>query len=168
MPIVLGEHIDRSFYELDHRFTVVDEPVHASSRQLIAYWRACEAKGGMRMGRDIPRRAIARLLSQVMILEPFPNWEDAYVRYAGFGTAKFFGRDVTGLLFSAVKAPDRGGTLQQLFVEARDIVAENRCLTRDHRALNAGVEIAHQEVVTFPICSPGGESRWILSAAFDL
>jgi hypothetical protein len=167
MPVVLGEHIDRSFYELDHRYTAVDEPSHPSSRQLIAYWRKCEAKGGMRMGRDIPGRAIAPLLTYLLIFEPFPNWEDAYVRYAGFGTAKFFGRDATGLLFSDVRADDRGGTLKRLFVEARAIVAENRCLTRDHRALSGGVEIAHQEIVTFPIFGPDGKSRWILSAAFE-
>ncbi|HEY5339235.1 MAG TPA: hypothetical protein VIJ85_13595 [Rhizomicrobium sp.] len=63
MPVVLGNHIDRSFYELDHRFVPVDEPSHPSSRQLIAYWRECEAKGGMRMG-AIFRRAPSRSCSR--------------------------------------------------------------------------------------------------------
>jgi hypothetical protein len=168
MPVILGKHIDGSYYGLDHTFAEVAEPAHKSSRHLIAYWRECEAKGGMRMGRDIPARAIATLLSQIIIYEPVANWEDAYVRYAGFGMAKFFGRDVTGLLFSEVEVGDRSGTLKQLFSDATSIVAESRCSVLDHRVSGEGVEIAHQELVRFPIFAPDGESRWILTAAFDL
>src|ERR1700761_8173660 len=123
MPVVLGKHIDSSYYELDHRFAVLDKPSHKSSQKLIAYWRSCDAKGGMRMGRDIPARAIAPLLSQIMIYEPIANWDDVVVPYAGFGLAKFFGGDITGLPYSQIIANDRGNTLQQLFSEAPGIAA---------------------------------------------
>lgn len=168
MPLVLGQHLDRSFYEFDHRFEEVKGPTNPSARQLIAYWRACEAKDGLRMGRDIPARAIAPLLSHIMVFEPFANWEDAHVRYAGFGTAQYFGRDATGLLFSEIARGDRSGTLKQLLSETRDLVAQNRCRVLDHRALNDGAEVSRQELVSFPIYGPDGESRWFLSAAFDL
>jgi hypothetical protein len=165
---MLGQHIDRSFYELDHRFEELAEPTLFSIRQIIAYWRTCEAKGGLRMGRDIPARAIAPLLSQIMVYEPFANWEDAHVRYAGFGTAKYFGRDVTGLLYSEMAAGDRSGTLMPLFTDSRRLIAENRYRVLDHRALNDGIEVSRQELVTFPIFGPDGTSRWLLGAAFDL
>ncbi|HEY5339234.1 MAG TPA: PAS domain-containing protein [Rhizomicrobium sp.] len=119
-------------------------------------------------GRDIPARAIAKLLSNILIYEPIANWEDARIRYAGFSLAKLFGGDITGLPYSKIMADDRGGTLKRLFFEARSIVADNLCLTWDHKALSDGVTIAHQELVTFPISSPDGANRWILSAAFDV
>jgi hypothetical protein len=168
MALVLGQHVDRSYFELDHAFTVLQEPTHPSARKLIALWRASEAKDGLRMGRDSPSRAIAPFLSQIIIYEPIGDWEDAHLRYAGFGTAKFFGRDVTGLRCSEVEAHDRGTTLKQLLSEARSLVAENRCRVLDHRALNGGIEVGHQEIVRFPIFGPDGKSRWLLNAAFDV
>ena len=168
MALVLGQHVDRSFYEFDHRFEELPAPTQAPARKLIAYWRKCEALDGMRMGRDIPSRALASLLTHIMVFEPFANWQDAYVRYAGFGTAKYFGRDVTGLLYSELEAGDRSGTLRQLLRETRDMVAENRCRVLDHRALDSGVEVSRQELVTVPIFGPDGKRGWFLSAAFDL
>lgn len=168
MALILGQHIDRSFYALDHRFVERKAPTHPSIRRLIGYWRECEAKDGLRMGRDIPARAIASLLSQIMVFEPFANWEDAHIRYAGFGTAKYFGRDVMGLLYSEMEAGDRSGTLRQLLSEARGLAAENRCRILDHRALSDGIEIERQEIVQVPMFGPDGKSRWLLSAAFDL
>lgn len=167
MPLVLGQHVDRSYYDLDHKFTVLKEPTHPSVRQLLDFWRACEGKDGLRMGRDIPSRATAPFLSLMMIVEPFADWADGTVRYAGFGTAKFFGRDVTGLRYSEVSVGDRSRTLWPLFTEARVLVEENRCRILDHRASSGGIEVARQEVVTFPIFGPDGTSRWVLSAAFD-
>jgi len=165
MALVLGQHVDRSYYALDHRFEVLQAPTHPSARKLIALWR--DAKDGLRMGRDIPR-AVAPFLSQVIIYEPIGNWDDAHLRYAGFGTAKFFGRDVTGLRHSDTEPGDRSGTLKWLFAEARSIVAENRCRVLDHRALDDGIEVGRQELVTFPIFGPGGKRRWLLNAAFDV
>jgi hypothetical protein len=168
MPLVLGQHVDRSYFELDHRFTVLQEPTHPSARKLIALWRAGEAKDGLRMGRDIPSRAVAPFLSQMIIYEPIGNWEDAYLRYAGFGTAKYFGGDVTGLRCSDVEAHDRGTTLKQLFADARTIVAQNSCRVLNHRALSEGIEVGRHEIVRFPIFGHDGKSRWLLNAAFDL
>lgn len=168
MALILGQHIDRSFYALDHRFVERKAPTHPSIRRLIGYWRECEAKDGLRMGRDIPARAIAPLLSHIMVHEPFASWEDAYVRYAGFGTAKYFGRDITGLLHSEVSAGDLSATLGSLLFEARALVAENRCRILDHRALSDGIEIERQELVQMPMFGPDGKSRWLLSAVFDL
>jgi len=168
MPLVLGQHVDHSYYGLDHRFEVLPAPTLPVLQRLLEFRRGCEAKGGMRMGRDVPSRAIAAVLSQTMILEPLAGWDDAIIRYAGFGTAKFFGRDVTGLRHSEIQKGDRSGTLGELFAEARGIVAENRCRVLDHRALNGGITIGHQEVVTFPILAPDGGSRWLFNAAFDL
>jgi len=168
MALVLGQHVDRSYYALGHRFEALQEPTHPSLRQLIALWREYEARDGMRMGRDVPSRAIAPFLSQVIIYEPIGNWDDAYLRYAGFGTAKFFGRDVTGLRHSDTERGDRSGTLKQLFAEVPGIVAENRCRVLDHKALDGGIVVGHQELATFPVFGPDGKRRWLLNAAFDL
>jgi hypothetical protein len=165
MPVVLGKHIDQSFYQLDHRFAPQDKPAHPLSFQLIAFREACEVKGGIRMGRDIPSRAVAPLLSHMMIHEPIDDWSDARVRYAGFGMAKYFGRDVTGLKQSEIEVGDVGGTLRELFLSARDLVADNRCAVLTHRAFDGSIEIIHEELVRFPIIGTD-ENRWIVSAAF--
>lgn len=165
MPNILGRNIDQSYHALDHRFEIIAMPTHPSAQRLVAYWQNCE--GGMRMGRDIPARAIAPLLENIIIYEPVDNWDDARVRYAGFATAKFFGRDIGGLLFSEVAAENRDGSLKKLFSEARDLVAEKRPRIRNHMLMNDGIEIARHQLVMLPILAPDGETPWILNAAFD-
>ena len=59
MALALGRSVERSHYELEHRMRGINMPTHPSTIRLIAYWQECEARGGMRMGRDIPARDIA-------------------------------------------------------------------------------------------------------------
>lgn len=168
MPVVLGQHIDQSFHALDHRFETVAMPTHPSAQRLIAYWQNCQAKGGMRLGRDLPARPIAALLGNVIVYEPIGDWDDARIRYAGFGMAKYFGRDVNGLLFSEISAGNRDGSLKQLFSEARDLVREKQPRVRNHILMNEGIELARHQLVMLPILGPEGDRSWILNAAFDL
>jgi hypothetical protein len=166
MPVILGKHIDESYYQLDHRFAPQDAPAHPLSLQLLAFRDACEAKGGMRMGREVPSRAVVPFLSHMMIHEPIEDWTDARIRYAGFGMAKFFGRDVTGLKQSEIEVGDVSGTLRELFNSARDLIADNRCAVLTHKAFQDSTEITHEEIVRFPIIGSDGSSRWVLTAAF--
>ena len=67
---------------------------------LIALWESQGARGGMRMGRDIPSRALAKFLPNIVISEPVGDWEDAHIRLAGSVYTERFGCDITGTLLA--------------------------------------------------------------------
>lgn len=94
-----------------HRYirTVLDKLCHPNARALLECWREHEAKGGMRMGRDIPSRALAKLLPNIIIGEPIGGWDDARIRLAGTALMERFGRDVAGELTSELCPGSRRG-----------------------------------------------------------
>ncbi|HEY5339233.1 MAG TPA: PAS domain-containing protein [Rhizomicrobium sp.] len=163
MSVVLGHSLDRSHYGLEHLFKPVEVPLHPSSIRLLAYWQDCEAKGGLRFGRDIPARPIAALLGHIIVSEPIGDWSDARLRLAGFATAEYFGRDVTGSLLSEVVA----GDLQMFLTGARKAIAKRRPGIVEHRLLKEGCEVLRQEMGAFPIFAPDGQTNWMLCSTFD-
>ena len=166
MAIVLGQSLDRSHYGYSHQFNAVEEPSHPATRQLLTYWRDCEARGGMRMGRDVPARPIAALLRNVTVAEPVGDWEDARMRLAGFGTAEYFGRDVTGSLLSEIIAGSEG-ELKMLLAGSRKAIAKRRPGMVEHLLYEGGREVLRQEMTAFPLIAPDGDGYWILCSTFD-
>jgi hypothetical protein len=166
MSVVLGRFVDRSQYDCEHRFNIVKDPVHPSTTALLAHWRACQVNGGMRMGRDIPSRAIATLMKDIIISEPIGDWEDARLRLVGSGMAAHFGRDVTGLRMNEVFAgelSDRG----MLLAGAKMCIEQNRPGTVEQIILDNGKEILRQEMTAMPLRAPNGDERWLLTATFN-
>jgi hypothetical protein len=166
MAVVLGQHLDRPHYDYAHEFAMVTAPSHPSTRKLIVYWRACEARGGMLMGRDIPARAIAPLLKDIVVAEPIGDWEDARMRLAGFGMAQYFGRDVTGALMSEILAGNPKDT-RMMLAGARHAIARNCPGTLEHWVRDGAQLVVRQEMTALPLYAPDGDARWILVGTFN-
>jgi hypothetical protein len=166
MAVVLGRIVDQSHYELQHRMTPVKEPTHPSSIKLLAYWRECDARGGMRMGRDIPSRAIAPLLKDLCVAEPIGDWTDARIRLAGSSMTEYFGRDASGMLMSEINGGSEAD-LQMMLNGARHATAKNRPGSIEHALLNEGIVVLRQEMTVVPIWSPDGNARWLVTGTFN-
>ncbi|MGZ6009891.1 MAG: hypothetical protein ACXWLO_11455, partial [Rhizomicrobium sp.] len=78
--VVLGKPVLNQSPVYRYIRTVLDTVTHAGAISLVECWRGHEATGGMRMGRDIPSRALAKLLPFILITEPVGDWDDARIR----------------------------------------------------------------------------------------
>ena len=150
-----------------HRFvrTVLDRPNHPNAQALLEFWREHEKAGGIRMGRDIPSRALAKFLPNIIIAEPLNNWADARIRLAGTAFMERFGRDVAGELTSHLYAddPDGAALLLKLARQAAEIRKPGMI---DLRIRADEIEVFHIETVLLPIFAPDGATCWALVGAF--
>lgn len=166
MAVVLGRKVEQSHVALEHRMRGINMPTHPSTIRLIAYWQDCETRGGMRMGRDMPARAIAAFLPDLTVAEPVGDWADARIRLAGSAMADYFGRDVGGALMSEVvvgEARDR----EFLLAGARTAIARNRPGIVEQILVDNGREVLRQELTALPLLAPEGDARWILISTFN-
>jgi hypothetical protein len=166
MAVVLGRIVDQSHYELQHRMTMVKTATHPASIKLIDYWRECDARGGLRMGRDIPSRAIGPLLKYLCVAEPVGDWTDGRIRLAGSTMAEYFGRDASGLLMSEVNGSS-DSDFELMMSGSRHVIAKNRPGTIEHLLLDEGIVVLRQEMTAVPIWSPDGDARWLLTGTFN-
>jgi len=166
MSVVLGRFVDRSHYDYEHRFRVVAEPCHPSTLLLLAHWRSCQAHGGMRMGRDVPARAIAILMKDIVVSQPIGDWEDARLRLVGSAMSEYFGRDVTGLRMNEVFAGELSDR-DMLLAGGKMCIANNMPGTVEQILLDEGKEVLRQEMTAMPVLAPSGDERWLLTATFN-
>lgn len=150
-----------------HRYvrTVLDQPNHPNARALLDVWREHEKTGGIRMGRDIPSRALAKFLPNIIIAEPLGHWHDARIRLAGTAFMERFGRDVAGELTSRLYAedPDGAALLLKLARQATEIRKPGMI---DLRIRADEIDVFHIETVLLPIFAPDGVTRWSMVGAF--
>lgn len=138
---------------------------HPCSLELLAYWRQCEDRGGMRMGRDLPSRAVAKLLPNIAVTEPIDGWADGHIRLAGLVYLERFGRDITGMNIRQLYAGDSAGA-DAILAGARHC-AEHHCPTVLHtQVLAESTELMRFEVLALPIFAPGNNSVWNLAGTF--
>lgn len=161
----LGERVHTPAGNFQYPKAVISEPEHPSSKELIAHWRACEAKGGMRMGRDVPSRAIAKFLANISVCEPVDDWADAQIRVAGSIMILRFGRDIGGMLISELYRSDpKGG--QMLLDNARRAQKTREPGLLSTRVCSNELEIMRFEVVALPIFAADGVSPLSLAGTF--
>jgi hypothetical protein len=165
--VVLGRVIDQSHYELEHRMAVVQTATHPRSIQLLNYWRECEARGGMRMGRDIPSRVIGSLLKDLCVSEPIDDWADARIRLAGSTMTEYFSSDVSGMLMSQIIGEGREKDFQLMMNGARYATAHNTPGTIEQTLLDKGRVVLRQELIGVPTWSPDGDARWLVTGTFN-
>jgi len=163
---ILPGRIGQTHTELEHRIRGINVPRHPSTIRLIAYWQQCEARGGMRMDRDVPAPDIAPLLQDLMVAEPLRDWADAHIRLAGSAMAEYFGRDLDGARMSEIFAGEpRDG--EMLLAGAKTAIARNRPGIVEQILVENGREILRQEVAELPIYAPDSNVRWILTSTFN-
>lgn len=161
----LGERIHKPSGQFTYPKAVIAEPEHPSTKVLIAHWRAYEAKGGMRMGRDVPSRAIASFLSCISICEPLGDWTDGRIRIAGSILTLRFGRDIHGMLISDLYKDDPAGG-RMLLENARRAQETREPGLLSARVLADQHEVMRFEVVALPIFAADGLSQLSLVGTF--
>ncbi|HSM95061.1 MAG TPA: PAS domain-containing protein [Rhizomicrobium sp.] len=166
MAIASGQEIERSYRELEHRMRGINMPTHPSTIRLIAYWQACEARGGMRMGRDVPASDIAALMPDLTVAEPVRDWADARIRLAGSAMAGYFGHEADGALMSEAVTGERRAR-EMLLAGARTAIARNRPGIIEQVLVDNRREVLRQELTALPIYAPDSNARWILLSFFS-
>jgi hypothetical protein len=140
----------------------VDGLTHPDATQALRFWQERPADG-IRMGRDVPSRSIARLLSRIVIYRPINGGADFKVHLAGTGIRQRFGRDITGETVKQLfKASDLTGRYQTL----TDVLAldEARMVRILHSA--GSIDVLTVELLQMPVVAPNGVDRWVLTFAF--
>lgn len=164
--VLLGQSIHHPS-TLDFRYEreIAESPVHPSSLKLLTYWQECEVRGGMRMGRDMPARCLAKILSGLAVTEPIDDWHNGYIRLAGMIYTTRFGRDITGMTIREIYQNDPAGG-EALLAGARNCARNWRTTTLRTRVLDGPVELMAFEILIVPLRAPNGRDAWVLTGTF--
>jgi hypothetical protein len=148
--------------DLHDNYAVVAAPRHRDSERLLSFWRQ-RAPDGIVMGRDVPSRTIAPLLSHVMVWEPVADGADMKVRLAGAALQRRFSGDLKGRVMSELYAPADFRDHRQDMLR---VIESGVPLVLDSRISCGNIEHLHLEMVVLPILSPDRAHGWVLSGIF--
>jgi hypothetical protein len=143
--------------------TIIAEPKHADSQKLFAYWKECTVRGGLKLGRDLPAAAVARLMSRLIVFEPVDNNADFRIRLAGTGLLRRFGKDVSGHALSEIY---QGGTFSSYSNNLRTTLINNAPLIVEIRITEGPNQLFHIEYVFLPVFSYDGLQPWVVVGVF--
>ena len=134
---------------------------HPQAMKAVAFWDARPADGII-IGRDVPSRAIASLLSYVIVHEPIDGGSDLKVRLAGASIRKRFGRDITGETMSKMfPTPDFPDRLSSVMTAIETGVPQYAfCLVT-----SGSLVILHTELVIMPVLAHDRVTKWGLTVA---
>jgi len=137
-------------------------PVHRGARTLLETWRTAEADGRFVVGRDVPSRGLARVLSGLALYEPLYTG-DFRVRLAGHALRRRFGRDVTGetlsRLMDEAQFSRHAAQMHQLMETGHPLIVEVRMHEEGRLRLC-------YELVALRVFAPDGRTPWVLSGLF--
>ncbi len=156
-------NFDATNLPLQESFRQIDMPQSENMRVLVALWEN-RPPDGLVVGRDIPSRAIARVLSHILLWEPVDDCADCILRLCGEGMRLRFGAGAVGKRFSELIAPE----VVPFFLDiGKRMLEEERCAAFDIRlkrkvAIDGRNEL-HFELVIFPVWSSDRKSRWFLN-----
>lgn len=142
--------------------TRIAAPTHTQAIKLMDYWHERPADG-LRMGRDMPSRKVASLLSYIMIWEPEPDGSDLVVRHAGEAVAYRFGINTKGRRLSALVPRAENDSHQAVF---SDVIRTQEPVVIDTVLRNDAVELMHLELVVLPVFAACGIARWAMAGMF--
>lgn len=148
--------------ELEDHYSVVPSPRHPESCRLYEFWQA-RGPEGIVVGRDVPSREIASLLSHIVIWEPVDQGRDLKVRLAGASLQRRFPFDIKGRLMSELFAPD---DFQHHLTTTVEVLESGKPLVTDSRLIRGTVEELHLEVVVLPVVAPDRISKWVMTGLF--
>lgn len=137
-------------------------PVHRGARLLLENWRAREAQGRFTIRRDVPSRALARVLSGLVLYEPLQTG-DFRVRLAGQTARRRFGRDVTGESLSRLLEGElfarHAAPMRALLVTGEPFLVEVQVMEEERLRLC-------YEQLSLRVLAPDGRTPWVLSGMF--
>lgn len=142
--------------EAHSRYLRVDALTHPLAPIAERFWDA-RPGDGIVIGRDIPTRPIARLLSYIAIYQPIEGGTDFKVHLAGTAVRIRFAREITGAKLSELFAPEDFRVRFQAMMEVIDKNEPRRaCIT--HTA--GDVDVFRLELLMLPVWSPDRSTRW--------
>jgi hypothetical protein len=139
-----------------------DKPVHHGARQLLDIWSAREAEGRFTVGRDVPSRGLAKLLSGLALFQPILHG-DFRVRLAGLALRRRFGRDVTGEKLSEILT---GEQFAEHSEKLHALLENGRPLLLETRLNESGRLRLCYEMLVLRVFAPDGETPWAMSGIF--
>ncbi|HTO40751.1 MAG TPA: PAS domain-containing protein [Rhizomicrobium sp.] len=163
--VILGMPIHDPSAEFNYPTMLKAAPELAPARALLKIWQHYEADGGMRMGRDIPSRKLARFLAHISIVEAIDDWADSFTRLAGQALMIRFGRDITGMRGSEIFADNQAGhrVLCELALAAQ---RSRKPFFMDSTVERGREVLMRMETVHFPIYGPDGAPGWHMGGLF--
>lgn len=143
--------------------TVMREASHFDARYLIEVWQKWCADGGFVIGRHVPSRELAAVMSHLVVYEPLDGGADFRARLAGAALMRRFGRDISGSRLSELFAQEafaaRRDDLQMILRLQTPCVLEGRVTVDNYPML-------HFEIVALPVLAPDEKTPWILAGLF--
>jgi hypothetical protein len=155
---------DYTYGRLVDHYHRAEQPRHRDAKTLLAYWRACIAKGsGFVVGRDIPARPIANILSNIVLCEPLSNGMDMRVRLAGSMVRhRVLPVSKGSLLSEDFSGEDFKHHLALCFEAMRSGVP----VILDSSLKRGVIEEIHSEVLLLPVTAADLTSTWLLAGMF--
>jgi len=158
------QRVSISLKDLVDDYARVAAPRHPDAIKLLDYWRGIVARcRGFVIGRDIPVRAIGRLLKNIQIDEPLADGSDVRVRLSGTAVRRRFGTDVGGALHSELfSAADFRHHLSAI----QEVIRAGQPLFLDSKLKRGAREELHSEVVLLPILDRDRATPLVLVGIF--
>jgi len=144
-------------------FTVMREPSHYDARHLFDFWRGRNDEGGFVIGRHVPSRPLAKLMSNLLVYEPLDDGRDFRARIAGAALLRRFGRDISGCKLSELFEPHAFAAQRD---DMRALLHTGKPCVLEVKATFNGYPTLHFELVGLPVLAPDGQTPWILSGLF--
>jgi hypothetical protein len=141
----------------------IPEPIHFGARLLFDNWRKRRAKDGFVVNRDVPSRALASVLRNLIVYEPQDGARDFRVRLAGSALIRRFDCDITGLKLSELFDRTSFECHRDAMV---DIVQTDTPSILDVKLVAKGRTQLHFEVLGLPVQSPDKSAVWVLGGLF--
>ncbi|HEX2591520.1 MAG TPA: PAS domain-containing protein [Rhizomicrobium sp.] len=155
--------LKETFGELVDYYERTDLPRHPDCLTLMQYWEACIAAGGFVVGRDIPARPIARLLRNIILVEPVNDATDFRIRLAGSMVRQRFNDEIKDRYLSELRSPE---DFKHRRDAACDALRTGRPAIIDSRLRRGSVEEMHTEVILLPVTSADRSATWLLVGIF--
>jgi hypothetical protein len=162
LGLVWGD-VDALASDMVEKRTRIAEPVHFGARLLFDVWRKQRAADGFVVGRDVPSRALASVLRNLVLYEPLDGGRDFGVRLAGSALIRRFGCDITGLKLSELFNPESFANYRAAMM---DVVTKDAPIDLDVTLTAKGRTQLHFEVLGLPVLAADRSTVWVLGGLF--
>ena len=137
----------------------IDALTHPKSAEVQAFWDA-RPVDGIVIGRDVPSRIIASLLSHIIVHEPINGGGNLKVRIAGTAMRRRFGDDITRKTLSDLfPGPDFQDRLKSVLTAIETGAPQ----FADCHLSNGSFEILHSELEILPVFARDRISKWAMT-----
>jgi len=143
-------------------YEAIAAPTHPDAAKALAFWQARPADGII-IGRDLPSRAIASLLSHVIVHEPIDGGNDLKVRLAGTAVRRRFGRDITGCTLSELFPTDSFTYRLRSVMMA---IETGEPQYADCQISNGNLDLLHSQLLILPVLSADRANKWAMTVVF--